>query len=272
MINYREAFRLPFTNWKRAGILFIIGLFTNLINLLDEKTALLLGFPFVSGAVGLVIYVIAIFSSLLLAGYTIRIAGSAAAGRNELPSFANIPSMLVQGLKYIAAVIVYIIPLLVLFVIGIAANTLRSLAVLALIILAVFALVVLLGYVLPLVLVHFAHENRFAAFFELRKILKYAFTSTYFVALLVAAAYSFAAFIPLLIPFFMMLFAVGAVPALISMVLLGAVYTTIITPTTTSLYGQAYREVRGATVIVKPAAGKAKPMKAAKKAAKSAKR
>lgn len=258
MVNYGAAFKLPFSNWGRFGALFVLML---VISTLSEATSAisslrgnaLAGFNLKLLLVVLVLFLAMIFFSLIAAGYTLRIAGSAAHGRNEFPSFENFFPLIVPGLKYFLATLIYFIPFLIAMAIGAAliiggiAAPSSGIAVAGVVLLIpiLLAWLVLTAYILPMLMAHFAHEGRFSAFFELRKMLKYAFTSAYFMPWLAAVGYSIALSIPYFIISMPIIFLSIASPltALIAAPV-SALYSIIMTITVSNLYGQAYYDVK----------------------------
>ncbi len=243
MVSYREAFRLPFTNWKRAGLLFVISALANLGSLKQIK------YPSQIDASFLILILIGVFFSFFLMGYVVRIAGSASNGRNELPGFGGAWSLLVRGLKYFAAMIVYALPAgLLLVPFALSRQPAAGFLWLVLLIPVMILWMFFFAYVFPLLAVHFAHENRFAAFFELGKVIKYAFTGRYFVPWLVALAYSFA----ILVPFFIVITVLAVISFYIPVFSVFTIFasgavTVIVTPAVTNIYGQAYREITAGT-------------------------
>ncbi len=257
MVNYGAAFKLPFSNWGRIGALFVLTL---VISVLSEATSViinlsknaLVGVALKLLLVELVLFLVMIFFSIIASGYGLRIVRSASQGRSELPSFEKFFSLFVQGLKYSLAALIYFIPFIIAMAIGFALviggidSHSAGLAVAGVVLLIpiLLAWLVLAAYVLPMLMAHFAHEDRFSAFFELRRALKYAFTAAYFVPWLAASGYSIALSIPyfiVVLPISLISTAVPVATLLIAPV--SALYGTILTPTVMSLYGQAYYDV-----------------------------
>lgn len=258
MVNYGAAFRLPFSNWGRFGALFLLSL---VISALSEAASVvssrgkyaLAGVALELLLAVLVLFIVMIFFSLIAAGYGLRIAGSAARGRNELSSFENFFSLVIPGLKYFLATLIYFIPFLTVIAIGAAlvvggvAAPSSGLAAAGVVLLipVLLAWLVLAAYILPMLMAHFAYEGRFSAFFELRKVLRYAFTSAYFVPWLAAFGYSIALFLPyfiILVPV-TILSIINPFASLLAAPV-NALYSAILTPTIMNLYGQAYYGVK----------------------------
>lgn len=258
MVDYGAAFKLPFSNWRRFWVLFSLLL---VVSVLSEAASLisrlgenaLVGVALKVFLVQVILYLAMIFFSLIASGYQLRIARSASYGKNEFPSFESFFSLIMLGLKYFLAAVIYVIPFVIALAIGFAltvggiASHSAGLAIAGAVILVPVFLVFLsfFAYVLPMLMVHFAHEGRFSAFFELRKMLKYAFTSAYFVPWLAAFGYSIA----LVIPYFIVLVPIGIVSITLPVAALfiapvTALYSIILALTTSNIYGQAYYEVR----------------------------
>ncbi len=258
MVNYGAAFKLPFSNWGRFAALFLLAFVTSgmsvstsVISSLSKNA--LVGVALKLLLVELALFVVTIFFSLITMGYTLRIVRSAAQGKNVLPSFDNFFSMIVPGLKYFLASLIYSIPFIIFIVIGAAlviwsiASHSSGAAVIGIVIsVPIFlAWLIFAAYIQPMLMTHFAHENRFSAFFELRRCFKYAFTSAYFVPWLAAFGYSIAFFIPYFIIIMPLSLLTTATPlAALLTVPISALYSTILAPTVSNLYGQAYHDIR----------------------------
>ncbi|MBI2550532.1 DUF4013 domain-containing protein [Candidatus Woesearchaeota archaeon] len=276
MVNYSAAFRLPFTNWRRFGALFLISLFANFGDWANKDTLQALGVYFGPAAVLLglgILMLAALFSAALFSGYMVRVANGAARGKNEMPPFDDFSSLFAQGLKYIAGIVLYALPfVLIVGIVAFLGAARMNAALSAIVIAAAVFGVFMLAYIWPLAMVHFAFEKKFSAFFDFGRIFKYAFKGAYFVPWLVALAYS----IGISIPFIVLGLIIGFSPllspyVLLLVVLLDAFLATILSPSVTSIYGQAYRDVtgvKGTAVHALPAALAVAKPKAHRKAAK----
>lgn len=276
MVNYGAAFKLPFTNIGRSATLFLISGLASLANTSyqivrklatqgavqdSSQTLLILSVWFISILLALVFYSV-------ISGYSIRTAANAIRGRNELPPFDKVPSLIGTGLQYFAAILIYSLPVIIfglLIAVALAINSLILLMFAAVIGgIAVILWFLLMLYAGPLLMSNFACEKRFAAFFDVRKILKYSFTSAYFVPWIVALGYTIGISIPYtIVAVFVSLLARISPFATLFLVPLAGLYTVFATPAVTNLYGQAYHDVVvGKRAETKPAtaaaAGKAK--------------
>jgi len=189
-----------------------------------------------------------LFFSTVISGYSIRIAANAMRGKNEMPPFDNVPSLIGSGFKYFGATLIYALPVLLFIILIVVAAATKSLVLLLFTgiigVIVIFLWFLFMLYCGAMLLAHFAHENRFAAFFEFRKILKYSFTSAYFVPWMAAIGYSIGIGIPyIILAFIVGLFTDISPLAMLFLVPFSALFTVIITPTATNLYGQAYRDV-----------------------------
>lgn len=274
MVNYGKAFRLPFTNWHRLGAFFLLMALAGLPAILmqmfkKDVVSLVLTSGLASFiAIYIAFFLVSMFLYTAVSGYSIRIASYAAHGKDSMPPFEKFLSLFAAGFKYITALIVYSLPLVLLLVLSVFLlyTPLRLFGMLLLVIAILFAVlwVFFMTYSGPMLMAHFAFDNRFAAFFELGKILKYSFTMAYFVPWIVALGYSIALFIPYFIVAMIVALISYANPssasANILMLVLSWLYTVIAMPTVMSLYGQAYRDVKAAS----PTAATAKAKEHAK--------
>ncbi|MBI2141370.1 DUF4013 domain-containing protein [Candidatus Woesearchaeota archaeon] len=270
MVNYGAAFKLPFTNWRRLGALFLLVLVAGLPSILLQmfkKDAISL--VLTSGWAGLIafylaFFLVSMFLYMAISGYSIRIARHAAHGKNALPPFEKFLSLFAAGFKYSVALLIYSLPLVLLLVLSVFLlyTSFRLFGILLLVIAMPFAVLWMffIMYSGPMLMAHFAYENRFAAFFELGRILKYSFTMAYFVPWIVALGYSIALFIPYFVIVMIVALISYANPssaaANVLMSVLSGLYTVILTPTVMNLYGQAYHDVKAASPAAAPAKAK----------------
>jgi hypothetical protein len=127
-----------------------------------------------------------IIPAFLLQGYFVRVLRSAARGEDAPPSFDDWDEMLVDGFKMFGIGFAYglfgiIVPALV-----VAAGTLVS-DVLGMILgLLAIVFVFAISYLIPAAQTNFALTGKFGAAFEIKQITDAAFTSQYFVAILLS--------------------------------------------------------------------------------------
>lgn len=141
----------------------------------------------------MVIFSICLFPAFIVQGYVVRVLRSAALDEETPPSFDEMGDLLVDGLKAYAITIGYmIIPIVFFYVIGIAAAFSRNVGLLFLgWVIAIIPMFVV-SYILPVALTVFALEDQVDAAFDLRRVTSAAFTSEYFVAIVLAIIVGFA--------------------------------------------------------------------------------
>jgi hypothetical protein len=281
MVDYGAAFKLPFTDWKKFSIFYLLvsislavpafffgKIFVQLMTIQNpEDTAALfsgidIGTLLLSGIVFLVF-------NLLVTGYGLRLQANAANGRNALPSFNNIIGLLTIALKLTLGVGIYLaILMFVYLIIAMSFIVLPGLLKLigVILIILVIAPMIISVYAFPMLIVHFASQNRFTALFEIKTALKYSFKLVYFLSWLIAFGYSYlvgmAAYLVAMIVF-LALSPVNLMLAIIVALELYLISFWIVQVTKYSLYGQAYNGI---------AHKKAKVIQSAKPYRKKAKR
>ncbi len=278
MVDYGAAFRLPFSNLKRSGILFFALLLASLAGQMADFVVY--GNSPYAGphpaftaervAVALLLYLFLIIISAFVSGYSFRIMGSAARGQNLMPPFDNSLGLLGRGLQYFAATLIFLIlsAFAAVFAIALAALFGGAAAMIIRLLLLLPLLIFMLlffAYIMPMLLASFAHEKAFGALFAIRKAFRYAFSTAYFVPWLAGVAYMIAASVAFLIIYLPVTFISLSVQfASFILVPFTALYSIISTTTIMSLYGQAYHDVAGAKAAA-AAPAQAKPRRHAKK-------
>src|SRR3989338_8415498 len=285
MVNYGVAFKLPFTSIGRSAALFFLAAVATLANasysiiselLKNDAGQYSVQAILLNLSVALISFVVCLFFSIVISGYSIRIAASAVRGKNEVPPFDNVPGLIGSGFKYTVALLVYTLPVLLFIVLIIAAVAADSpvLLIFAVIVGAILMILwlIFLVYCSYMLQAHFAHENRFGALFELGKILKYSFTIAYFVPWLAGLGYSIGVGIPYITIYFIIVVMTELLVispfAMLFLVPFAALYTVILTPTAASLCGQAYGDIIGrkaAPVTAPPARVKPKSVNRGRK-------
>jgi hypothetical protein len=127
-----------------------------------------------------------IIPAFLLQGYFVRVLRSAARGEDTPPSFDDWEKMLVEGLKMTVIGVAYaffatILPVIVVAVGGLISDILG-------LILGLLAIVFIfaVSYLIPAAQTNFALTGKFGAAFEVKQVTDAAFTSQYFVAVLLS--------------------------------------------------------------------------------------
>ena len=217
MVDYISAVKLPFTDWKKYGISF-----------------LLLFIPFISIITGLFFY-----------GFGLKLAKKAIAKKTALPEYQDWGKLFVSGLLVYIATLIYMIPLIVLAgvtfgsaLLGLVSGQAVDLFSGSFIGMGIFtALLGLLTlYILPSVFVHYANKDSFAAAFEIKSVFQKAFTVRYFLVWLFMVVYS-----GILVAILSLLNIVLAVTVVGPWILSGLV-TAAMSITGLSLYGEVFNE------------------------------
>ena len=127
-----------------------------------------------------------IIPAFLLQGYFVRVLRSAARGEDTPPSFEDWEGMLVDGFKLFGIAIAYSLFAIILpvIVVGIGAMISDILGVILGLLAIVFMFAV--SYLIPAAQTNFALTGKFGAAFEIKQVTDAAFTSQYFVAILLA--------------------------------------------------------------------------------------
>lgn len=272
MVNYGAAFKLPFSNFRRSGLLFLVFLLSSIIS---QTTTFLQGPVSAEASVSvgrslatLTLSLITMLLGLFAVGYGFRIEAAAVRGQNVLPPFENITGMIGRGLQYFVAAIIYVIPFMIVLLAGILMVTGGAVAasvplilagVLLLLPLSILALFFFL-YIMPVIEVHFAVERRFRSLFALRTCFKKAFATAYAVPWLVATGYMLLLVLLYLIVYLPTYFASLAVPAIgFISVPFTALFSFLSLATTTNLFGQAYGVTRGTSAVAALPAARQRP-------------
>jgi hypothetical protein len=127
-----------------------------------------------------------IIPAFLLQGYFARVLRSAARNDDTPPSFEDWEEMLDEGLKMTVIGIAYTLSAIILPVIVVAVGTLISDILGVILGLLTVVLVFAISYIMPVALTNFALTGEFGAAFEIKQITDAAFTSQYFVAVILA--------------------------------------------------------------------------------------
>lgn len=130
----------------------------------------------------LILFSFLIIPGFLVQGYSIRVLRSAAKDEDTPPSFTEWGDLLVDGLKMTIISLCYFIPCVIIIILMFVVTSDGGLALL----LAVFLLLVVVGYIYYVALTNFALAESIGAAFELRQIINAAFTSRYFIAVILS--------------------------------------------------------------------------------------
>jgi len=167
MTKYKEAFKRPFTDVVKLLIGILLGIV-----------------PIVN---------------FLVSGYQLECAKTANKNKSKLPEWKNWGNLFVRGLLGTVIGIIYMLPALILFTIGIGTAFLTGFLtedIFSMITTSVPAiligliLLILAGYFLPMVMTSYAMTYRFSSGFDFKKIFKKSFTKKYFLAWLLVVIYA----------------------------------------------------------------------------------
>ncbi|PIU72337.1 hypothetical protein COS79_03460 [Candidatus Woesearchaeota archaeon CG06_land_8_20_14_3_00_33_13] len=225
MVNFGEAIKRPFQDFKKLGI-----------------GALMYMIPWVSIITGF-------FSS----GYGLECAKTAIKKKPNLPEWSDWGNLWIRGFLMFLISVIYFLPLALLSVLfigplilkimggilssnpetfieglGSAGNTLAFLGLLA----------VLIVYVLPMAIMFFVEKWNFSDAFKIGDIFKKAFTSKYFVAWIILIVYAMV--IGLIIS---SLAAVTTITVIIPLILMGF-WNMTLTITAMTVFGEVYSEIK----------------------------
>lgn len=171
-IDYGKAIERPFTNVKRL----VIGILLSII-------------PIVS---------------FITIGYFLNCARTAMKNDYTLPEWKEILNLFVKGILAIIIIMIYMLPALILFIIGIITlfvggvtslltdptQLIPSLLLSAPIFIVALILFIIAGYIGASALVNYSIDFKFKDAFKLKKVMKKAFTGKYFVVWILMLLYT----------------------------------------------------------------------------------
>ncbi len=234
MVKHWDSLKRPFSDWKKLGIGFLVSIV-----------------PIVN---------------LMMTGYGLKCAQSAAKKKIKgLPEWEKFWELFVKGLVVMIIGLIYVLPALLLFLIG-AFNGISQLGGFDTLLdaldggddaitlyygslllmawpwfLAGFILLLFLLYLTPMATMNYAMKGKFRAAFDFRQVLRKTFTSKLFLAVLFMIGVFFLIAIPLvIIELIFKLTPFGGIVSLLS----DATITAITTIISMSLYGQVYAETK----------------------------
>ncbi len=240
MVDYKKAFQLPFSDWRKLFILFAISVAASIGSLFDKNVTGLLGIQF-----SMVAYLLALFvlfcASMIFLGYIAEVAGSAARAVNKLPGLEIAPLFL-SGLKIFVGLVVLIVPFVLLLSLSAAPKAgALGITVSIIALLAALAIIAMI-YIFPALLVQFGLEKKISAIFNIKLAIKHALTKAYFFGWFVAFAFS--AILSLVAWSIGLGLAARLNPwiILLAIAVVDPLVTVPVSITTSNIYGQAYRD------------------------------
>ncbi|MBU1245689.1 MAG: DUF4013 domain-containing protein [Nanoarchaeota archaeon] len=168
MTKYGEAFKRPFTDVVKL----LIGILLSIVPIVN----------FISS------------------GYQLECAKTANKNKFKLPDWKNWGNLFVRGLLAMIIGIIYMLPALILFTIGIGTAFLTGfftedvfsmIATSGPVILSGLVLLIIAAYISPMALTNYAMTYKFSAGFDFKKIFKKSFTGKYSLAWLFVIIYAF---------------------------------------------------------------------------------
>ena len=225
MVNFGEAIKRPFQDFKKLGI----------------------------GALMYIIPWVSIITGFFSSGYGLECAKTAIKKKPNLPEWSDWGNLWIRGFLMFLISVIYFLPLALLSVLfigplilkimggilssnpetfieglGSAGNTLAFLGLLA----------VLIVYVLPMAIMFFVEKWNFSDAFKIGDIFKKAFTSKYFVAWIILIVYA------MVIGFIVtLLTAATTVTVIIPLILMGF-WNMALTITSMTVFGEVYSEIK----------------------------
>ncbi|CAB3288558.1 conserved membrane protein of unknown function [Methanocaldococcus lauensis] len=187
-----EAFKYAFSDIKKGlvgGFLYAISgtlgvlisvVFARLINPMSMSYHNFGGKLTMFFGITLIIFLIGLIVGFLVDGYYIRVMKTTVEGSNTLPEWNNISDLLVKGFLYtigtLILVIIFMLPLIILFIIGIFAMAIDSSGIIGLPLLLI-SLLLMIPLIILLILYSYLAEVNFSVkgffgFFEFKKIFK----------------------------------------------------------------------------------------------------
>jgi len=225
MVNFREAIKRPFQDFKKLGI----------------------------GALMYMIPLVNIITMFFASGYGLECAKTAMKKKSNLPEWADWGNLWIRGFLSLLISIIYALPLVILSILfagpiisklmggilssnpatfiealGSAGNTIAFLGLFA----------VLIAYVLPMAIMFFVEKWNFGDAFRIGDIFKKAFTSKYFVAWIILIAYA------MVVGWIVALLTAATTITIIIPLILMGFWNIILTITSMTIFGEVYSEIK----------------------------
>jgi len=230
MVNFGEAIKRPFQDFKKLGIGILVYFVTMI--------------PFIGW-----------LAPFFIAGYGFECAKTAMKKKYELPEWIDWGNLWINGFLYFLIGLIYIIPLALIGAFTIGPALIKNWALViapnpdpialatafgetAGVLLLLFLVMITTFYIIPMAIMRFAESGKFGYAFNFREVFRKAFTSRYFAAFTLLGLY---------------IFAVAIVASLLSLitattVILPLIITTVlgfvITVTSMTVFGEVYSEIK----------------------------
>ena len=225
MVNFGEAIKMPFQDFKKLGI----------------------------GSLMYMIPLVNIVTSFFASGYGLECAKTAMKKKSKLPEWADWGNLWIRGFLSLLISIIYFIPLMILSVLFVGPLVLKMMGGIlssnpetfleslgstgsAIAFLGLFAL--LIAYMLPMAIMFFVDKWNFGDAFKVGAVFKKACTSKYFVAWIILVVYA------MVVGWIVALLAAAtAVIVIIPLIVMGF-WNMILTITAMTIFGEVYSEIK----------------------------
>jgi len=230
MVNFKEAIKRPFQDFKKLGIGVLIYLVTII--------------PFIGWLV-----------SFFITGYGLECAKTAMKKNYKLPEWTDYGNLWIKGFLYLIIGLIYMLPLAFIgaFTIGsaiiknwtlVTALNPDPIALAAAfggtggVLLLLFLIMTITFYIFPMAIMRFAENGKFGDAFNFREVFRKAFTSKYFIAVLLLWIYVFA-----IVIIASLLYVITAITVILPLVIT-SVLGFVITVTSMTVFGEVYSEIK----------------------------
>jgi len=173
MVNYEQAFKRPFTDFKKL----LIGILLSILPIVN----------------------------FFAAGYQLRCASSALKKKFELPEWKDFGDLFFKGLMLFVISIIYFIPVIVLAILIILLagsgvltfflsndplTTIPLVGTALILTIIAIVLAILISFIVPMAIMHYIEKNKFKNAFNFTSVFRKAFTGTYFTVWLLLTIYT----------------------------------------------------------------------------------
>ena len=230
MVNFGEAIKRPFTDFKKLGI----GVLIYLVTLI----------PFIGW-----------LASFFITGYGIECAKTAMKKNYKLPEWTDLGNLWIKGFLYFLIGLIYMIPLALIGAFTIGSALIKNWALLAAenpdpvalaavfggtggVLLLLFLVMIITFYIFPMAIMRFAESGKFGDAFNFREVFRKAFTSKYFVAVLLLWVYGF-----VLVIVASLLYVITAITFILPLIIT-SVLGFVIMITSMTVFGEVYSEIK----------------------------
>jgi hypothetical protein len=173
----KESLSYPLEDEDQLKTIGIGGLLVLLVNFSDIPSKFL---P--DSLLVILLLPLAIISLLLLIGYLVQVLQSAARKEESAPAFTGWGSLLINGLKWLAVTIAYLLPMITMFVIAIVIKSSGGVVISRVVAAVAFVIALASIFLVPAAWTNVALTDRLGSAFEFRNIIDAALTGRYIIA------------------------------------------------------------------------------------------